>query len=83
MIHEPTPALFRQQDQSVKDAPRLSAQCHAILKLLVDGPVTNRQLAVVALKYTSRLSDLRAAGHTITCKHLHDGLTEYRLEANP
>jgi hypothetical protein len=41
---------------------RLSAQCQAILDRLKQGEATNTELAAIALKYTSRLSDLRAAG---------------------
>lgn len=47
------------------EAPRLSAQCSAILQRLRQGPATNVELATMALKYTSRLSDLRAAGYDV------------------
>lgn len=45
---------------SREEAPRLSKQCAAILQRLEQGPATNVQLAAIALKYTSRLSDIRA-----------------------
>jgi hypothetical protein len=61
------------------DKPRLSGQCAAILALLRAGPRTNAELAAVSLKYTSRLSDLRAAGYEITCQRLEGGVTLYRL----
>lgn len=44
------------------------------------GPATNRELASIALKYSSRTSDLRAAGFNIVCERGSDGLTWYRLE---
>ena len=60
---------------------RLSKQCLAILALLESGqPVTNVRLAQVALKYTSRVSDLRAKGHNIrVVSREPNGLTWYRL----
>jgi hypothetical protein len=45
---------------SKDERPRLSGQCERILALLERGPVTNRRLAEIALKYTSRISDIRA-----------------------
>ena len=65
----------------VKPLARLAVQGDRILNMLTAGPVTNVDLAKVALKYTSRISDLRKAGHRITCKRLSGGLTEYRLAA--
>ncbi len=62
------------------DKPRLTGQNLEILTLLRAGPKTNTELAAVALKYTSRLSDIRAAGYAITCKRLDGGLTLYTLE---
>ena len=48
---------------------------------LQQGPATNVELAALALKYTSRLSDLRAAGYTITvtARDYATGRTVYRL----
>lgn len=51
-----------------EDVPRLSQQCHDILAMLRKGPATSHQLAMVALKYTSRISDLRAAGYDVRCR---------------
>ena len=48
-------------------APRLSAQSLAILERLRRGRATNAELAGIALKYTSRTSDLRAAGYDVRC----------------
>ena len=63
--------------------PRLSAQCQRILERLRQGPATNRELARIALKYTSRISDLRAAGHRIDRLDYDPRTGEcwYRLEA--
>jgi hypothetical protein len=62
-----------------RDKPRLSGQCETILRLLEAGPRTNAELAAVSLKYTSRISDIRAAGYGVTCQRLEGGVTLYRL----
>jgi hypothetical protein len=46
-------------------AVRLSRQSEAILDRLRKGRASNRELAALALKYTSRMSDIRAAGHDV------------------
>lgn len=63
------------------EAPRLSRQCRAILQRLIVGPMTNVSLASIALKYTSRISDLRAAGYDIrVADRCHEtGVVVYRL----
>lgn len=61
------------------DHKRLSRQCADILAMLRRGSCTNRELAAVSLKYTSRVSDLRDAGYVIECERLDGGLTRYRL----
>lgn len=58
---------------------RLAAQTQQIIDLLRVRPATNAELSNIALKYTSRVSDARKLGHTITCTRLRGGLTEYRL----
>lgn len=62
-----------------EDAPRLSDQCREILDRLRRSPATNRELAGYALKYTSRISDLREAGFDIRNERLRQGLTLYTL----
>jgi hypothetical protein len=60
---------------------RLSRQCAAILARLEQGPATNRDLAGLSLKYTSRISDLRKAGYQVAVTD-HDrgsGRTVYAL----
>ena len=65
---------------SVPTQKRLSGQNAAILSRLRIGPATNTALATISLKYTSRISDLRAAGHTIRCTRQYDsGVTFYEL----
>jgi len=49
---------------------RLENQCRTILTLLKqrgNQGATNAELSRIALKYTSRISDLRDAGHDIRC----------------
>lgn len=50
---------------SPAEAPRLSGQCKVILDMLRRGRVSNYQMSKVSIKHTSRVSDLRAAGHDI------------------
>lgn len=61
------------------DGPRLNQQCREILARLRRGQATNRELAGYALKYTSRISDLREAGFDIRNERLRRGLTLYTL----
>lgn len=63
-----------------QDRKRLTGQNEVILLMLRSRPHTNDELAEVARKYTSRISDLRAAGYTIACKQLKGGLTLYTLQ---
>lgn len=49
----------------VAEKVRLSRQSAAILSALHLGRVSNAELSLIALKYTSRVSDCRAAGHDI------------------
>lgn len=63
-----------------RDTARVSGQNALILAELRRGPTTNTALAELSLKYTSRISDLRAAGFTIECKRLQGGLTVYELK---
>lgn len=74
---------FRPTDPHVvaKDVRRLTGQNLAILERLRKGPATNVELAQVAMKYTSRISDIRAKGYRIDCERLDGGVTRYRLVA--
>ena len=61
---------------------RLRGQSLAILERLKLGTATNLELSAIALKYTSRISDIRQAGYTVKCVE-HDkatGRAVYELE---
>jgi len=64
---------------------RLSGQLEQIMDRLLQGPVTNNELAAISLKYTSRISDLRKLlkpkGYGVEAyDHDHaSGLCWYRL----
>lgn len=81
--NEPVPA-----DPAVRHGPertRLNRQCAAILAAFRADPYreqTTAQLAAIACKYTSRISDLRRAGHRIRI-HYRDrntGVNVYRYD---
>lgn len=63
------------------ERPRLSKQNEAILKRLQQGPATNFELNEIAMKYTSRISDLRAAGYNVVVvdRDRATGRTMYQL----
>lgn len=83
--HNPIPAA----DPAVRhghpvEAKRLSDQCQRILALFLASPerrASNRQLAAVSLKYTSRISDLRRAGFAVevASRDHASGLVIYQL----
>jgi len=81
--NEPVPA-----DPAVRHGPertRLNRQCAAILAAFRTDPYheqTNVQLAVIAYKYTSRISDLRRAGHRINIHYRNrsTGLNVYHYD---
>ncbi len=59
---------------------RLTGQAAAILARLQRGPATARELSALSLKYTSRVSDLRAAGYDVKCSDDEvTGLSTYVL----
>jgi hypothetical protein len=64
------------------EAPRLNGQCLQILERLKHGRASNRELAAISLKYTSRVSDLRKAGHVVKLveRDRATGLTFYELQ---
>ena len=63
------------------EAPRLSKQCGLILERLKAGTATNKELAGISIKYTGRISDLRAAGYDIKVveRNYETGLNTYAL----
>ena len=60
---------------------RLSGQNLTILEALRRGPMRNTDLALIALKYTSRLSDIRKAGYEVRIKERNTatGVVVYEL----
>lgn len=60
---------------------RLTGQNAKILARLQQGPATNRELAAISLKYTSRLSDIRAAGYKVEVveRDHATGLVRYQI----
>jgi hypothetical protein len=62
------------------DEQRLTGQNRTILYMLRQRPHTNDELSEIALKYSSRISDLRAAGYTITATRQKGGVFIYTLE---
>lgn len=66
---------------ALRESQRLTSQAGRILALLTSGPASNRMLAMISLKYTSRVSDLRRAGHNIVVTHrdYDTGDTTYEL----
>ncbi len=79
---EPEPIIHLRDPRLVKEeTPRLSRQCRQILERLQRGPATNKELSAIALKYTGRISDLRASGYNIeVSKRDHKtGVTVYKL----
>lgn len=56
----------RDPNVDAEDRPRLSGQNAAILALLREGrEVSNVEMAKIAMKHTSRISDLRASGYNV------------------
>jgi hypothetical protein len=87
LIFEPTPMIPVRLSEwhgfvTEDERERLSQQCWKILWRLRQGPATNVELARIALKYTGRISDLRAAGFNITVKSRNrkSGITTYQLK---
>ena len=81
---EPTREAIRPHFADPEDTPRLTGQNAAILARLREGPAHNHELAQIALKYTSRISDIRSwlennTGETITCERMQGGVTRYSI----
>jgi hypothetical protein len=78
------PALApRDPNADPRDVPRLTGQNAAILARLQRGPATSGELAALSLKYSGRVSDLRAAGYTIPAERLAGGEWRYTLTGEP
>ncbi len=61
------------------DVVRLSGQCLAILRRLGEGPATNVELSKLSLKYTSRISEIKQAGHDVRAVREKGGVWRYSL----
>jgi hypothetical protein len=79
-LPEPAPvAIPTNVSVDKRDRSRLVGQNLAVYERLLRGPATNVDLAGISLKYTSRISDVRAAGHRIDCERRADGVSVYTL----
>lgn len=68
------------------DRPRLNRQARLILERLRRGPARNVELARISLKYTGRVSEVRAyleqhEAATVICTRLSGGLARYNIVA--
>lgn len=63
--------------------PRVSKHATRILARLREGPVSNRELSAISLKYTGRISDLRMNGFDVECfdHNRKTGEAWYRLRS--
>jgi hypothetical protein len=73
-----SPQTSKDGEKAINANVKRKSQCELILDALREGPKTNTQLSEISLKYTGRISDLRANGYEITCDQ--DGTkSTYRL----
>lgn len=85
-VASPGPILPHYADPADRD--RLAGQNARILALLESKiEVSNAELAGISLKYTSRLSEVRAwlerRGRTVRCRRADGGLTWYSIRLLP
>jgi hypothetical protein len=83
-VIDPQLDMFAQPPSLAQDAPRLSAQCRKMIERLRQGPATNADFVHMGIfKYTSRISDARAAGYDVrvVSRNHQTGVTLYRLFA--
>lgn len=87
----PNPPVSRRTDpetshaaeRALNQSGRRGSQKGRILARLRRGPATNAELAAISLKYTGRVSDLRADGHEIVVERADDsGVATYRLASD-
>lgn len=60
-------------------SPRRERQADRIIDGLLEGPMTNVELAEISLSYNSRICELRKAGYTILRTNEGGGLHTYTL----
>lgn len=73
------PAVTLNPTVADEDAPRLSAQCHAIAARLREGPATNLDLIGASHRFGARLHELKRAGFLWSRRPLGKGVHEYRM----
>jgi hypothetical protein len=61
------------------EAPRLSAQHHAILDRLREGPATNLELGMICQRFGARLNELKRAGYPWRKECVKAGIYRYTL----
>lgn len=74
------PSTSHQAASDIVHSGKLSNQCQEILIRITGRWASSLELAEVALKYTSRLSDLRQRGYKIDTKRSDEGWWYYRLK---
>lgn len=63
-----------------QDRKRLRGQNLVVLERLRKGSATTRDLILMGIaKYTSRISDLRAAGYDVKATRIENGIWKYEL----
>lgn len=76
---QPAPAAPLNSTVDEADVPRLSAQHHAILGRLTEGPATNLELGLICQRFGARLHELKRAGRPWVKRMIKAGVYEYRL----
>ncbi len=81
LFDHPAPHVELNSTVAEEDKPRLSAQHHAIADALRDGPKTNLQLSMIALRFGARLQELRKAGLGVKTERIKgsNGVVRYTL----
>lgn len=79
LFDRPSPRVGLNPTVAEDDAPRLSAQCHAIAARLRSGPATNLQLIMISHRFGARLHEPKQAGFLWARKPLGQGVHEYRM----
>lgn len=79
------PPPVRDPNLPKQSISRVSKQALKVLEMLRSGPKTNRELLDVAIRYGSRIHDLRKAGYDIkiVADDSQTGLTTYQLMGEP
>jgi len=65
--YDGVPQFWDEKNLNEPEKKRLGGHCLKILERLRCGRVSNKELAQISLKYTGRISDLRARGYDVRC----------------